>query len=110
MRFLLITLLILLVSSCASHHMMRGNVAMKIDKKTAHICLGDNEVKAGDKINFYNSECADYDNSKKGLEGLCKLILLGTGEVKKILSSHYSEVKTDGSFNFNEGTMIEKVK
>ena len=43
------------LASCAStkHKYMRGSVAMKLDNKTAHVCLGDNEVKTGDKVLFY---------------------------------------------------------
>ena len=42
------------LASCAStnHKYMRGSVAMKLDNKTAHVCLGDNEVQPGDRIRF----------------------------------------------------------
>lgn len=110
MNILFLMITALFISSCASHQMMRGNVAMKLSKDKAHICLGDNEVKLGDTINFYNSECVDYDNTKEGLDGLCKLVLLGSGTVNKTLNSHYSEVSTNGDFEFKEGTMVEKAK
>lgn len=110
MRVVIYFTLILSLFGCASHEMMRGNVAMKLNKKSAHICLGDNEVKVGDKINFYNSQCADYDNTKSGLAGLCKFILLGSGTVEKTLNTHYSLVSTDGTFEFKEGSMVEKAK
>ncbi|MBK24586.1 MAG: hypothetical protein CME70_11380 [Halobacteriovorax sp.] len=101
-----------ILASCAStnHKYMRGSVAMKLDKKTAHVCLGDNEVKNGDKILFYYNDCEQIDPEVGGLKGLCTLKELGTGEVTKVHNSHYSTVKTDGSFSFKEGTLVQREK
>ena len=52
--FLVATVTTLLLSSCA-HNFMRGTVAMKTDNKTAHVCLGNNDVKVGDKLDFYSN-------------------------------------------------------
>lgn len=104
-----------ILASCAStnHKYMRGSVAMKLDNKTAHVCLGDNEVKTGDKVLFYYNDCEQIDPEVAevgGLKGLCTLKKLGTGEVTKIHNSHYSTVKTDGSFKFKEGTLVQREK
>ncbi len=57
MKAILITsTMALLLTSCA-HNYMRGTVAMKTDKNTAHVCLGQNDVKIGDKIDFYIAHC-----------------------------------------------------
>jgi hypothetical protein len=100
------------LASCAStnHKYMRGSVAMKLDNKTAHVCLGDNEVEPGDKILFYYNGCEQIDTEIGGLKGLCTLKKLGTGEVTKIHNSHYSTVRTDGSFKFKEGTLVQREK
>ena len=102
----------LILASCAStnHKYMRGSVAMKLDNKTAHVCLGDNEVQPGDRILFYYNDCEQVDPEIGGLKGLCTLKKLGTGEVTKIHNSHYSTVRTDGSFKFKEGTLVQREK
>ena len=89
---------------------MRGTVAMKMDKNTAHVCLGENDVTKGDKVIFYNNQCDRNDTRKEGVKGLCKMENIGVGLVSKILNSHYSEVKTEGDFNFSEGTLVQKMK
>jgi len=86
---------------------MRGTVAMKVDNNTAHVCLGDNDVKIGDKIAFYKTKCT----VRSGMEAdgtECKMLKLGQGSVVKILNTHYSTVKVDNAFNFEEGTLVEK--
>tara|TARA_B100001971_G_scaffold215148_1_gene258343 strand:- start:4566 stop:4847 length:282 start_codon:yes stop_codon:yes gene_type:complete len=93
---------------------MRGTVAMKTDKKTAHVCLGNNDVKVGETLNFYTNKCtgggggggADRDGDVRE----CEMETLGTGTVTKLLNNHYSEVTTDGSFKFGEGTLVQKQK
>jgi hypothetical protein len=114
MKTILMTFtLALLLTSCA-HNFMRGTVAMKTDKKTAHVCLGNNDVKIGDKIDFYTNQCTGHSGGGRdegeGDVRECKMEILGTGTVSKILNNHYSEVKTDGSFQLAEGTLVQKQK
>ena len=54
----------------------------------------------------YNN-CEKYDSSKEGLDALCTLKKLGRGMITKTMGSHYSTIKTDGSFEFEEGTLVE---
>lgn len=99
-----------LLSSCA-HNFMRGTVAMKTDKSTAHVCLGNNDVKVGEKIDFYTNRCTGGGGTRDdGGEMECEMKVLGTGTVTKLLNSHYSEVKTDGSFKISEGTLVQRQK
>ncbi|MFT6070457.1 MAG: hypothetical protein ACJAT2_000743 [Bacteriovoracaceae bacterium] len=81
---------------------------MKIDQKTVHICLGENEVKAKDRIIFYFNNCERNDPELKGLKALCRLQRIGSGVVSKTLNSHYSEVALDGDFQVSEGTLAQK--
>jgi len=103
----LLMLPLILVSCATGHKYMRGSVTMKLDESTAHICLGDNEVKQGDMILFYYNDCEQYDSQGDGLDALCTLRKLGKGEITRIMGSHYSTVKTDGSFKFKEGTLVQ---
>ena len=110
MRMLIVVFIATLLSGCA-HKFMRGTVAMKVDASTAHVCLGDDDGKGGEKLYFYQSVCEGYGGAREGGDyGSCELKTLGTGSVTKILNSHYSEVKTNGSFSFSEGTLVQKRK
>lgn len=95
-----------LMMGCA-HGTMRGSVAMKVSENEAHVCLGDNEVKAGDKVTLFRSECDP--NSGQGKAGRsCKKIKLGEGTVEKTFNEHYSQVKVNSGVPFEEGTIVEK--
>jgi hypothetical protein len=108
MKSLLILSSVFLFTSCA-HKMMRGTVAMKTDNKTAHVCLGNNDVEIGDKLDFYTNSCKGSAGAKDNADTReCKLKVLGTGTVTKLLNSHYSEVTTEDEFAFNEGTLVQK--
>jgi len=87
---------------------MRGSVAMKIDEETAHVCLGEKDVKVGDDLYFYKSVCPG--GVPGGDYATCQLKVLGKGFVTKLLNNHYSEVKTDGTFKFEEGVLVQKEK
>jgi hypothetical protein len=105
------TLLIIAnVVGCASHSIMRGSVAMKISDTEAHVCLGDKEVKVGDKINAFKNSCSSETsrNSRTGKVVPCQKVKIGTGEVTSLINDHYSIVKFDNIVDFNEGTIIEK--
>lgn len=106
---LMATTFTLILTSCA-HNFMRGTVAMKTDNKTAHVCLGDNDVKVGDKIDFYSNQCSGFTGGREGGGDVreCKMEILGTGTITKLINSHYSEVTTDGSFKLSEGTLVQK--
>lgn len=111
--FLILTGVAMFLTGCG-HTMMRGTVAMKAGKDEAHVCLGDNAVKGGDKVAFFKNSCKSIggggsERGGGGREIECNLLKIGEGTVSKTLNSHYSLVKTDGSFSFEEGTMVEKV-
>jgi hypothetical protein len=95
---------------CASHSTMRGSVAMKISDTEAHVCLGDKEVKVGDKINAFKNICTNDASrvSRTGNTTLCRKEKIGTGVVTSLINDHYSVVKFDSKLDFNEGTVIEK--
>ena len=106
---LLMSTITLMLTGCG-HAMMRGTVAMKAGKDEAHVCLGDNAVKGGDKVAFFKNSCKSHGAGKGDRDTECELKKLGEGTVSRTLNSHYSLVKTDGTFNFEEGTLVEKIK
>jgi hypothetical protein len=107
---LLVAVAVAVLSSCARHQMMRGSVAMKVSPQEAHVCLGKNEVKVGDRVVAFRNEC----KPKPGLEAserggvICGLQRLGGGTVVSLLNDHYSTVKFDKGVKFEEGTVVEK--
>ncbi len=100
------------LSGCAHHQMMRGSVAMKAGGQEAHVCLGENEVKAGDRVVAYRNECTQrsgFEGAERGSRGVvCKLEKLGGGTVVSLLNDHYSTVQFDQGVTFEEGTVVEK--
>tara|TARA_B100001248_G_scaffold227481_1_gene185949 strand:- start:14915 stop:15250 length:336 start_codon:yes stop_codon:yes gene_type:complete len=107
-KIFIISIISLMMAGCSSS-MKRGTVAMKMSNDRAHVCLGDSSVKSGDRVAFYKNNCKRFGSSREGVDVICSLKKLGEGTVSKILNSHYSEVETDGSFKFKEGTLVQKV-
>lgn len=84
----------------ASHKGMRGSVAMKVNEQEAHVCLGSNEVKVGDKLVVYNNDCKSQNR--------CLKVKVGEAKVTQVLDEHYSIVQFDPGVAFEEGTVLEK--
>jgi hypothetical protein len=93
---------------CA-HSMMRGSVAMKMSDNEAHVCLGNKEVKVGDRVTALKNYCSASGAARKeGASAVCEKRILGEGTVTSLLNQHYSLVKFDDGVKFNEGTIVEK--
>lgn len=103
---------VLVLSSCAHHSTMRGSVAMKTGENNAHVCLGDDEVKQGDKVIAYKNVCTKNLTKTKENQttGACVREKIGEGTVINVINEHYSEVKFDDGVPFTEGTIVEKAK
>jgi hypothetical protein len=80
---------------------MRGSVAMKISETEAHVGLGDQEVKVGDKIILFKHSCIG------GSSG-CRRVKVGEGEIIRTLNHHYSVARINPGVSFEEGTIVEK--
>jgi len=107
-KLLLITMLFILASCAGKHTFMRGSVVMKVNKTQANICMGVNEVKLNDAVVFEKHKCKKLVSKVDDHEVECSKRILGTGTVTKLLNNHYSQVTTNGSFNFHEGTLVVK--
>jgi hypothetical protein len=91
---------------CA-HGNMRGTVAMKTSDNEAHVCLGDNEVRVGDKLSLFNSVCKKSVQRQHG-ESWCTKKYVGDAEIVQLLNQHYSVAKVAPGVLFQEGTIVEK--
>lgn len=103
----LITLI--LVSSGCAHQQMRGSVVMKISDDEAHVCLGDHEVFAGDRVVLFKNVCSKGGKARDSSAG-CEKVKLGNGIVARVLNEHYSVIKVDEGVEFEEGAIVEKSK
>ena len=81
---------------------------MKASEDEAHVCLGNNEVKTGDKVNLFKNICTSKGRAADGGGAGCEKRFLGEGEVSQILNQHYSVVKVAKGVPFEEGTIVEK--
>jgi hypothetical protein len=94
-------------AGCA-HNAMRGSVAMKTSEDEAHVCLGDNEVKAGDKVSLFKNVCTGKGGKATEGGGVCEKKYLGDGEITQLLNQHYSVMKVAKGVTFDEGTIVER--
>lgn len=106
-----LTITTLALGGCA-HSLMRGTVAMKVSDTDAHVCLGNNEVKVGDRVTLFRNDCPSKGgggrNGGGGGGGLCKKIKVGEGQVTQLLNEHYSAVRFEPGVQFEEGTIVER--
>lgn len=88
----------------------RGSVVMKMPNGEAHLCLGNTEVKEGDKVNLIRHECRVKVNGKRseGADSVCTPVNLGSGTVIKVYNTDYSVAKFPESLIFSEGDTVEK--
>jgi hypothetical protein len=80
----------------------RGVVAMKIDEKTAHVCVRKVEVVVGDRMTLYRNECSRSRSVK------CNMVLVSEGTITELLNEHYALLTFDKPTDFREGDLIEK--
>lgn len=96
--------------ACSHSPHTRGSVALKENNQEAHVCLGDKEVKAGDRVALFKNQCTGTSSGKSGNDGpVCKKVKLGEGVVTKTLNEHYSNIRVDSGVSFDEGTIVEKM-
>lgn len=105
--FVLSSALVLILSSCASG-VRRGSVVMRTGDDRAHVGMGGKEVSVGDHLVLYKNVCTGVPGSLGAGDRSCQKKEGGHGEVTKILSADYSEVKFPAGTQFAEGDTLEK--
>ncbi len=99
------------LTGCA-HSTMRGSVAMKASDSEAHVCMGEQEVRVGDKVVFFKNVCPKPKSGVQiglGDSGGCRKEKVGDGSVTRILNDHYSVVQVSPDVKFEEGNIVEKL-
>lgn len=97
---------------CAHSAHTRGSVALKHNAQEADVCLGKGEVKTGDKVSLYKSECKPRTSVGRDGGGgggqSCSKVKVGEGEIAQVLDEHYSTMRVKSGVPFDEGTIVEK--
>lgn len=103
------------VSACATtsgeHSHIRGSVVTLDSPQEAHVCLGQTEIKPGDKLAVYESVCKsemDLGERKPIKKTTCDKVPRGQAEVTESLGEHFAKVRSLGDLKFKEGFIVEK--
>lgn len=92
------------------HATMRGSVVMRVNATDAHVCLGNDEVRIGDRVDLVHHVCEPLGGKAALASERCKPQLAGAGEVVEVLNTHYSVVRFPAGVTFSEGDTVEKHK
>lgn len=105
------------LAGCA-HFVMRGSIVAKESDEAAQVCLGNREVKAGDRVALFKTTCraSDFSRASTGQQRFreasapfaCSKERIGGGTVSRALDEHMSIVKVDSGVPFKEGMIVEK--
>ncbi len=97
------------VAGCAHSGHARGSIAIKHNEHEADVCLGNQEVKPGDRVTLFRNDCKP-NKGGRGENGTfrCTKVKLGEGEVLHVLDEHYSTIRINEGVSFSEGVIVEK--
>ncbi|MBX9768298.1 MAG: hypothetical protein K2X47_13575 [Bdellovibrionales bacterium] len=94
---------------CSHTAHVRGSVALKHSPTEADVCLGRNEVKAGDHISIFKSVCRQRIRGREGADApSCSKVKIGEGRILQVLDDHYSVMSVGEGIAFEEGAIVEK--
>lgn len=103
------TAVVVAFASCTHTAHIRGSVALKHSQNEADICLGRNEVKAGDQVILYKNVCRQRMRGRDGADApSCSKVKLGEGRILEVLDDHYSVMGVGPDVAFEEGSIVEK--
>lgn len=91
---------------CA-HFIMRGSVVEKESENEAQVCLGNHEVKTGDRVAFFKIVCSGVALGRASTRP-CRKERVGGGTVTQTLNEHMSIIKVDPGVPFEVETIVEK--
>lgn len=115
-RIWLVAVAPVVLGACATmsgHGHTRGTVVLSDDGKEAHVCLGEKEVKVGDKVDVFEAVCKKEQVAlirSPRYQTKCERVARGQAEVVEVSDEHYSKVKAFGDLSLEEGQIVEKVK
>lgn len=105
-----------LMNACATlsgHDHARGTVVLSDDGKEAHVCLGNKEIKVGDKVEVFDAVCKKEQVAvirSRRYQTKCEKIARGQAEVVDVADEHYSRVHALGDLLLKEGQIVERLQ
>lgn len=105
-KFCLSLVMMSLIIGCTHMH-SRGTVVLSHSNNEVDICIGNTEVKVGDKLNFYQTSCVSTGTGRNYKRN-CTKLKIGEGEVISTLDEHFSTARLSSEFKVTESTIVEK--
>lgn len=96
-----------MMTGCAHSGPAMGTVALKHSDTEADLYLHTENLKQGDKLAFFRSQCQTRE-SARGTRNVCNKVKVGSGEVLQVHNEHYSTVRVPASLQFDDSTVAEK--
>lgn len=97
-------LILISVSGCAhSGKHTRGSVVLKHNEREGDVCIGETEVKSGDRVNVFRMDCREGAKRQ-----ICSKVKVGEGEVLQTLSEDVSTLRVDSGVPLQQGFIVEK--
>lgn len=100
--------LLLAITACIHNPHIRGSVVLKHSATEADVCLGSDEVKPGDKVTLFKSECRELPTAQDRNRSVCNKIMVGNGKIITNIDKHYSMMQVDPELTIDEGMIVEK--
>ena len=100
-------------STLSGHDHARGTVVLSDDGKEAHVCLGNKEVKIGDKVEVFEAICKKEHVAvirSPRYRTKCEKVARGQAEVVDVSDEHYSRVHAFGDLLLKEGQIVERLQ
>lgn len=100
-----------ILAACSATPHTHGVVAMVIDNRLAHVCIGGDEVHPGDRVVVTRHECIDTSvrggKTGAGRRPVCARKPIGSGVVTKRINDHFSEVRFDNELSAKKGDQVK---
>lgn len=86
----------------------RAAVVMMLGEAEAHVCMGQGEVRPGDRVVLFENDCQPRTPESKVTTASCRRRRTGEATVTRVLNKHYSVIEADPGSTLREGTIVEK--
>ncbi len=102
-------LILMLGAGCAHNHKVDGPQEKSEIPAGVRVSIGGKEVKEGDTLHVYKSECHSVD-SNKGMRKSCSDKEIGKAVVLKVLDHDSAIVEPQGGLAMDSSMKVEKKK
>jgi hypothetical protein len=103
------------VAACATgHQAMSGSVIMKASDTEAHVCLFEEEITVGARVQLYRHSCtSQYGKlgtpSSSRTPYVCEKQAVAIGTISQKMGGHYAMVTFPQGTQYQEGYTVERI-